>query len=293
MLGVAIGKPASQEIMLTSNSLKTQIFLWVFHLLTFTPLTGQIFVKDAQDSSHIPYAIIDQNSPLESHFTDSLGFLIISRKMIGDSITIRAYGYSDTTIVLKKSPFHVYLIQETVLLPEVNTSFNRTGNSKIESWKHDTKVSTLLGFELCRKIQIPKDHFPIKLKRVKIKLSTAEDQPFRLTLYSQQDGLPHKAISKELIRIDPQLTRHKTVNLNTYDIYCWDDFFVGVELVANDNIETTSKRSKIFLSSKGKAQTFFRPYKAYNWEALDTVFPLCQLLNKSQLNLIVEVEYEY
>lgn len=293
MLPLMIGNPMNLLSMQTRKIKKIKICFWVFLGLITQSASAQLFIYDAQDSSKIPFAFISSSSKEIYAFTDSTGKIDVIANLIGDTLNISAYGYRDTTLILSHTKTDVFLRLQSILLNEAPVNLNHQGKSFFGSKRHTTKVSTVEGFEFAREIKLKEENYPIKLKKIKIKISNTQNNIIRLKLYSKKDELPFQALNKEVIILEDQATKIKTVDVEALDIYLWDDFFVSVEFVASTPETPREEKCQLYLSSQGEANTYFRPNQSYGWTKVDSNFALCELLGEEKLNLIVQVVYDY
>lgn len=265
--------------------------------LLFAPLTylqGQLIIYDHQDSSRIPYAYVVDIISGEKCYTTSEGYLAKNQFSQGDSIRISAQGYKDTLLLLEKPVSHIYLKLEPLLLKEVGIVGSNRARSAFASTRHDTKITTQIGFEFASLIVIPLNRYPIRLTGVKVKIDKAQNQTVRLTIYNQKDNQPNKSITTKLIQVTNDFGKYARVDLTPYQLYLWDNFYLGIEVVDSQNDLKAKDRSKLYLTSENiQKDTFFRFQKNTDWIKVDHDFALCKLLNKEKLSLIIRAQYEY
>lgn len=202
--------------------------------------------KSNVELSFVNIGVIDKGM---GTVTDEGGnfYLSLQEKHLQDSIKIsmigfksRTYSVSDFKNALKESK-EIFLVEQLETLDEIIVT-NRKLKIKIlgnrsKSRKNLYEASAdLLGSEIGIKIKIK--HSPTRLKKFNTRVLTRKQASFkfRLNFYDIKDGLPNNNLLRESVIIDEKDINDGLieVDLEPYNIYVEDDFFVTLEWIQGD-----------------------------------------------------------
>lgn len=210
-------------------------------------LTGTIKSKDtAEPLPFVNIGVIGKGIGTVSD-DDGLFYISLKEDHTKDSMKISMVGFKSKTFLvgdlirMLQEENEILLKQQVEELEEV-LIFKRRLKTKIlgnrsKSRKNLYEASAdLLGSEIGIKIKIKRS--PTRLKRFNTRVLTKKHSKFkfRLNFYNIKDGLPNNNLLKENIIIDANDIKDGWVdiNLEPYDIYVDDDFFVTLEWIQGE-----------------------------------------------------------
>jgi len=188
--------------------------------------------------------------------------LNIPAQFENDSITISHINYHQVKISVKNfSNSTIILEPKTTELTEVIVSNKKLKTRKIGVKSYNRLLSMRVIsenndiVEAAQRINIPDKE--VKVKAVNFALrywSKIEDVKVRINFYENVDNAPQKKIVfKNIIAELP--TQEKIgwihIDLNKYNIYLDQDFFIGIEFIPNFETKTTVDLGAILTKGKG------------------------------------------
>ena len=164
-----------------------------------------------------------------------------------DSIQISMIGFESRTFLVREF-IEIMLENPTIKLNgkaeellEVVVSNRKLktkilGNRSTSRKNYYEASAEFLGSEVGVKIKIKRA--PTYLKKFNVRMLTKKHErfKFRLNIYNIKDGLPNQNLLKDNIIVDARDIKEGQieVNLEPYEIYVEDDFFVTLEWIQGD-----------------------------------------------------------
>ncbi len=239
---------------------------------------AQVFeglVKDAKTNLPIPYVNVGIIGKSVGTVTDTAGrYKLNLAGHDADTLKLSIIGYAP---VIYKVALFVSDTHKTVLLQPSTTQLKevRVSNRK---WKegilgNDSRSDNsnvgfsdnILGHEIGTVIKIKKS--PTFLKKFNVHITNAPLYPvkLRLNFYSVKKGMPDQLLQNQNIYIDV-LPGQKDiqVDLQPYSIYVDDNFFAGLEWIANS--KGRGLMFSAYLSIFGSGAVITRETSQATWE---------------------------
>lgn len=233
------------------QNLKT-LFGLLFFLVSSSTLSQETLkgtVVTSLDGSPLPYVNIGVINKSIGTVTDDDGnfMLEIYKNVSKDSIRISMVGFENKTFLvndfiraLKENPI-VKMLEKMEELSEVIVSNRklktRVLGSRAKSRKNLYEASAeFLGSEIGVKIKIKRS--PTLLKKFTTRVLTKRQTKFkfRLNIYDIKNELPGNNLLNDNIIIETDDIKDGWINidLEPYDIYVEDDFFITLEWIQGD-----------------------------------------------------------
>ena len=173
-------------------------------------------------------------------------------KFILDSLYISSIGYEAESIPITDfiaSEFYTIKLNEKAY--EIKEVIVKSGKLKTKTYGVKRAGNGIIkgvirGSE--NAILITSKHYPLKIKQINFGTTSSNTSiNYRVKFYSKTDSLPGEIIMNKKL-VFSNVTDEKgwiTCNLSTYNIFLEQDFFAAMEILPDDNPETTSKISFI------------------------------------------------
>ncbi|GAA4912602.1 carboxypeptidase-like regulatory domain-containing protein [Mucilaginibacter defluvii] len=252
------------------RTLTLLLFIFCYGVSSAQVVEG--IVTDAGTGQPLPYVNVGIVGNSIGTVTDDKGKYKLDLKgSINDTVKISMIGYKP--LVLISSAFisnyqgkSIRLESDNIKLKEVTVKPKKwktavLGNTTKSKSSNSGFSSSRLGHELGRIIKIKRA--PTYLKRFNASISSgpADSVKMRLNFYSVKNGLPDQILQQQNIFVlvhngDDQIN----VNLEPYNIYVDDDFFVSLEWIQ-------SARGGVMFSSSFLSGPFiWRETSQARWE---------------------------
>lgn len=226
-----------------------RIYLVALFILPALFAQAQVFeglVKDAKTNQPLPYVNVGIIGKSVGTVTDSAGRYKLN---LGghdtDTLKLSMIGYVPLTYqvatFLKNNNIHKTLsMQPSVTqLKEVRVSNKKwkdvvLGNATQSKSGNAGFRSNRLGYEMGSIIKIKKSPTHLKQFNAAIASDVTDSVKLRLNFYSVKDGLPNELLQHQNIFVTIKKGQESLhVNLEPYDIYVDDKFFVSLEWIEN------------------------------------------------------------
>lgn len=226
-----------------------RLFVATLTLLLVSALAAQAqlfdgVVKDAKTNQPLPYVNVGIIGKSIGTVTDSAGrYNLTLANHDADSLRISMIGYRALTYrvsdFLKKDQKIISLTPVVTQLKEVKVSNKKwkeviLGNTTQSKSGNAGFRSNRLGYEMGTIIKIKKS--PTYIKEFNASIASEVTQPvkLRLNFYSVKDGLPDQLLQNQNIFVTVNKGQEKiNINLEQYNIYVEDKFFVSLEWIEN------------------------------------------------------------
>ena len=188
--------------------------------------------------------------------------LTVSKKFETDSITISHINYYPIKLPVENFKNKtIFLEPKTTELSEVVVSNKKRRTRKIgvKSFNRFLSIRTVSEkndiIEVAQRINIPSKEIKVKTVNFNIrKWSEIDGLKIRINFYININNAPgEKLIQKNIIKEIPPLTSSGwiSIDLEEYDIYISEDFFVGIEFIPNFSNSTIVDMGAILTKGKG------------------------------------------
>jgi len=253
----------------------------------FSQSINSLLVINKDSGTPVPYAIISNIDQTQGGYANEAGFFDfeLAKFVAGDSLLISAIGYFDFKVEKKSlSPIDTVRLEPSdVSLSEVVVKASYPADKNSDKWlgvnqkRHNTslsKCSNHFGSEYA--VKMVKDKIEDEVDQVYIYLrkSSANDAPFRVKIYGNQNGLPFELLHSVIVKPTKKLKKWNSIGLKKRDITQGEKIFY----VAFEWLETkekkythngTSKRpcfgQKLGLSKSVKLESFVKYWASGDW----------------------------
>ncbi|MDB5126599.1 carboxypeptidase-like regulatory domain-containing protein [Mucilaginibacter sp.] len=210
---------------------------------------AQIFeglVKDAKTNLPLPYVNVGIIGKSVGTVTDSAGrYKLNLANHDTDSLKLSMIGYKALTYqvanFLKNANTHKTLLLQPAVtqLKEVKVNNHKwkeviLGNTTQSKSSNAGFRDNRLGYEIGSIIKIKKSPIYIKQFNTAIASEITDSVKLRLNFYSVKDGMPDQLLQNQNIFVTVKKGQQNlNVNLEPYNIYVDDKFFVSLEWIQN------------------------------------------------------------
>lgn len=237
-------------------------------------LQGKVLATD--NGTGLPYVNIGIRNKNTGTASDEKGDFILAlpEERLQDTLTFSAIGYEELSVPVRelaqRKPLEVKLQEKEHLLQEVEVHSRKLRTRKLGItgrlpvvWGSPENKDDKDVYEFANFIQVKGKPTELLSAHFYLTSTKLDSALFRINFYKNENGLPgERLVEKSIVQRLTTQDGWISINLQPYDIYTEEDFYLGIEYLPTAGVD----KFAISLGGKLGGSSYTRKSSLGSWE---------------------------